>query len=143
MSVLTDRVSITTTKEIKMSSTATCPTCKRTGEWRASAKGYQYMVTLVKNGRFTNRITHKHEGKMVWRPRSEYVNVREAKGLHLISDHPGARLWSDVKQEVAAMRIHAGTFIGPLLRLEDCAHVIVHHGGSIRTCLRCGHSLVG
>ena len=53
------------------------------------------------------------------------------------------RTWTEVKAEVTAMRVHTGTFIGPMLRLEDCIHNIVHHGGSIRTCLRCGHSLVG
>lgn len=113
---------------------ATCPTCKVRGEWKASAKGFQYMVTLAKNGRFTNRIVHKHDGKMVWRPWGEYR-----------TGSPTGRTDQREVEQTARMahQIHIGKFIGPLLRLEDCIHNVVHHGGSIRTCLRCGHSLVG
>lgn len=118
------------------SRTATCPTCKVRGEWRASAKGFQYMVTITRNGRFANRVVHKHDGKVVWRPWGEY-RTGSPTG-RFVSKSPS---WVDAIEEIARL-VHSGKFIGPMMRLEDCIHNITVHGGSIRTCIRCGHSLV-
>jgi hypothetical protein len=47
-------------------------------------------------------------------------------------------------EERHAGLVHEGRFIGPMMEFTTCPHMIVlHSNGLIRTCLRCGHSLVG
>lgn len=55
-----------------------------------------------------------------------------------------SRPWPEVQQEVHAMRVHEGRYIGPMVEFSICDHrIVLHSNGLIRTCLRCGHSLVG